>query len=188
MHAGMKKLQTDDRPPLIRAGCSDDSVADENKQNVQTNKLIATPTGSHILFQYTVASRGEGRHHQTLIFDTFTLEHGKKVVAGSPDVVAGVVKPIYLPEEVETRIEIPLGILPKNRFIYLDKEFSMCSLQLNAIGVDARNIREEHHFFLPRDWLNSDCLELCTLLPDGTFIIPRNGEIAVIKSGVILEW
>jgi WD40 repeat protein len=187
MHAGMKKLQTEHRPPLIRAGRSDDSVADDNKQNVRINKLIATPTGSHILFQYTVTLRGEGRYHQTLIFDKFTFEHGNKVVASSPDIATGVVKPIFLPEEVETRVEIPLGILPKNRFIYLDKEFSMCSLRLNARGVDERNM-QEHHFFLPRDWLNSDCLELCTLLPDGTFLIPRNGEIAVIKSGVMLEW
>jgi WD40 repeat protein len=183
--AGMKKMQTEDRPPLIRAGRSDDSVADDNEQNVKINRLVATPTGSHILFQYTVTSRGEGRYHQTLVFDTFAFEPGNEV-ASSPDIATGIAKPIFLPEEIETRVEIPLGILSKNRFIYLDKEFSMCSLRLDARGVDEKAMQE--HFFLPRDWLNSDCLELCTLLPDGTFLIPHNGEIVVVKSDVMLEW
>jgi hypothetical protein len=186
MHAGMRRLQTEDRPSLIRAGRPHhESVADDNERNVKINRLIVTPTGSHILFQYTVTSRGEGRYHQTLIFDAFTFEHGNEV-ASSPDIATGIAEPIFLPENIETRIEIPLGILSKDRFIFLDKGFLMCSIRLNARGVDEKDMQE--HFFLPRDWLNSDCLELCTLLPDGTFLIPHNGEIAVIKSGVMLEW
>ena len=62
----------------------------------------------------------------------------------------------------------------------------MCSLRLNVRELEEKTVQE--HFFLPRDWLNSDCLEFCTLLPDGTFLIPHNGEIAAIKSGVMLEW
>jgi WD40 repeat protein len=182
---GFPALRNENRPPIIRAGRSDDSVADDNEKNTQINRLIATPTGSHILFQYTVTSRQASRYHQTLIFDVSAFDAGK-LTASNLEIATSIVKPIFLPEEVENRIEIPLGILSKSRFVYLDKDFSMCSLRLNVREVEEKTVQE--HFFLPRDWLNSDCLELCTLLPDGTFLIPHNGEIAAIKSGVMLEW
>ncbi len=186
-HAGMKRQHTEPRSSLIRAGRSDDSVADENEQNVKINRLIATRTGSHIVFQYTISSRADGKHHQTLIFDIYAFQNGNSnddEVTSSSGIANGVIKPIFLPENVESRIEIPLGVLSKKRFIFLDKDHVMCSLRLDARGAGTVEKAMQEHFFLPRDWLNSDCLELCTLLANGTFLIPRNGRLPSLKVGL----
>ncbi|KAL6714385.1 hypothetical protein ACLMJK_007808 [Lecanora helva] len=44
------------------------------------------------------------------------------------------------------------------------------------------------HFFLPGDWVTKDSLALCRVLSDGTFLCPRKGEVAVIRSGLGSEW
>jgi hypothetical protein len=42
----------------------------------------------------------------------------------------------------------------------------------------------KRHFFLPRDWLNIECLELAIITKDGTLFCPRNGEVAIIRDGL----
>ena len=46
----------------------------------------------------------------------------------------------------------------------------------------------KRHFFLPRDWLNIECLELAIMTKDGTLFCPRNGEVAIIRDGLKEEW
>ena len=88
---------------------------------------------------------------------------------------------VPVPEGITSTIERTLGILPKHGLVFLDKNRRMCSWKLNSGGdVDA----VAKHFFLPKDWLNVDCLRLCTLLEDGTFICPNNGNVSCIKSGL----
>ncbi len=42
----------------------------------------------------------------------------------------------------------------------------------------------QRHFFLPRDWINMDCLVLATVTLDGRFLCPRSGEVAVVHNGL----
>lgn len=181
----LKRPQNGKRPLIVRAGLSDDSMSDDNRETAKINRLLVTSAGLNIIFQYTIASRMEDRLSQTMVFDISAFDISLFALDGN-QIAASIIKPIFLPKEIESRVEIPLGILPKNRFVYLNKDFSMCSVRLSPRGADEKSVQE--HFFLPRDWLNSACLELCTLLPDGTFLIPHNGEIVAIKSGVVLEW
>jgi hypothetical protein len=44
------------------------------------------------------------------------------------------------------------------------------------------------YFFLPKDWLNMECLELAVMTKEGTFLCPRNGEVGVVAGGLREEW
>ena len=182
---GLREPLMYERPSLTRAEESNDSFADDNQRHFKPSRLMVTSTRSNILFQYNVTSNMESRYHQTMIFDT-SIFHPSSPAASGSSIAAGILKPLVLPDEVETQVEIPLGVLPGNRFIYLGKDFSIYSLRVGQRGIDEKSVQE--HFFLPRDWLNSACLELSTLLSDGTFLVPHNGEIAAIKSSIMLEW
>ena len=38
------------------------------------------------------------------------------------------------------------------------------------------------HYFIPRDWITRDTLDLLHLAADGTMVLPRHGEVVVIRS------
>lgn len=84
-----------------------------------------------------------------------------------------------IPNEIQSQIEIPLGIISRQRLVFLDKQHWMCSWSLKSNGGLSPVNR---HYFLPKDWLNARSLELCALLPDGVLLIPHHGEMALIKS------
>jgi hypothetical protein len=46
----------------------------------------------------------------------------------------------------------------------------------------------KRHFFLPRDWLNMECLELAIMTKEGALLCPRNGEVAAVRDGLKEEW
>ena len=56
---------------------------------------------------------------------------------------------------------------------FLDDEFWVSTYPLNEIP----GARVKRHYFLPRDWLNMDCLELAVMGSDGTLLCPKNGEL-----------
>lgn len=53
----------------------------------------------------------------------------------------------------------------------------MCSWSPKSNMAD----QVQRHYFLPKDWLNVECLNLFAWLPDGVFLIPNNGELAVVR-------
>jgi WD40 repeat protein len=63
---------------------------------------------------------------------------------------------------------------------FLDHEYWVCTYVL----ADGRPGRVRRHHFLPRDWINMDCLELAVMRPDGTLLCPRNGEVAIVAGGL----
>ena len=73
---------------------------------------------------------------------------------------------------------------PEHLLAFLDQSFWVCTYLLSAGKVG----RVKRHFFLPRDWQNSDWLELATMRSDGVLLCPRNGEIALVGQGLREEW
>lgn len=67
---------------------------------------------------------------------------------------------------------------------FLDHAFWVCTYTLS----ESRPGRVKRHFFLPRDWLNMDWLELAVMRPDGVLLCPRNGEVALVENGLREEW
>ena len=138
------------------------------KQDTYVHKAILTQDGEHLLIQIS-----KGSTKRLFVLETSFLEHSENTNV-----------PIYLDSlnvssEVMTKIEVPLGILPGKRLVFLDKDFWMCTLGLNSVKYPNAIIR---HYFLPRDWISTESLEQCCMLQDGTFLFPKDGEVAVIAS------
>ena len=99
--------------------------------------------------------------------------------------------PITLPPNLESQIDIPSAFLSRDRLVFLDQNFWVCSWRLplpsNAAfrrpsaAMDSGILEIKRHYFLPGDWISPDCVVLCTVMANGTMLCPRNGEVAVVK-------
>lgn len=67
---------------------------------------------------------------------------------------------------------------------FIDHDFWVRTWSLD----DLEGANSKRHFFLPRDWINMDCLELAQVTADGRLLCPRNGEVAVVHNGLKIEW
>ena len=128
------------------------------------NHIFTDPSGSIILID-TLHTTKEGTAHLTTFLD-FPIDPSSTLTTSA------------IPKEIQDQIELPLGLLSRHRLVFLDKEHWMCSWRL---GASSEAAKVERHYFLPKDWLNVECLSLCKMLADGKFLIPNNGEMAVIK-------
>ncbi|KAG6368362.1 hypothetical protein INS49_002567 [Diaporthe citri] len=63
---------------------------------------------------------------------------------------------------------------------FMDRDFWVRKWSLD----DVEGTASGRHFFLPRDWINLDCLHLAQVTADGRFLCPRNGEVAVVHNGL----
>jgi hypothetical protein len=95
------------------------------------------------------------------------------------------VTPKPLPSPLLDKLQLPLGVLPGDKLVFLDNDHWLCSWQLRSTdGVSGI----ERHFFLPQDWLNAESLGLCLVIDNGVLLIPKNGEVASVKSDLGLRW
>ena len=168
----------DVQKPLFRAVTHDSPKIDQLSlidHVVRIGSISANASGSHLLID-TVKATTTGQEHSTSILPTSALNSPAR---GSS------VTPMLLPATIQRLIEIPLGLLPKQRIIFLDKDHWMCSWR---VGANPATDKVQKYYFLPKDWLNVEYLKLCALLADGRFLIPNNGELAVIRSAAMSHW
>ncbi|KAL8838171.1 MAG: hypothetical protein Q9176_005254 [Flavoplaca citrina] len=168
----------DIQKPLFRAVTHDSPKIDQLSlidHVVRIGSISANASGSHLLID-TVKATTTGQEHSTSILPTSALNSPAR---GSS------VTPTLLPATIQRLIEIPLGLLPKQRIIFLDKDHWMCSWR---VGANPATEKVQKYYFLPKDWLNVEYLKLCALLADGRFLIPNNGELAVIRSATMSHW
>ncbi|OBT75830.1 hypothetical protein VF21_05527 [Pseudogymnoascus sp. 05NY08] len=100
-------------------------------------------------------------------------------LADIQDLNACSISPIRIPNEIKGTIERPLGIIGKDRLVFIDRSFWICSW---SIGSEQENA--QRHFFLPRDWVTTEMLGLCAVTDDGIVLVPHKGEVAVIQSSL----
>ncbi|KAH9905313.1 hypothetical protein F4778DRAFT_779657 [Xylariomycetidae sp. FL2044] len=97
-----------------------------------------------------------------------------------------------LPLAISSSIEVPLGfvldsaghspLVPQRwSLAFIDHDFWVCTWSIDDVNGKGGHRR---HFFLPRDWINMDCLRLARVSADGRFFCPRNGEVAVVHNGL----
>ena len=67
----------------------------------------------------------------------------------------------------------------QDRVVFLDHKCWLCTWE-----IDSDPSKYKRHFFLPRDWLSPTTLQLAVLNSHGTFLCPKNGEVAFVKNGV----
>ncbi|KAL8649619.1 MAG: hypothetical protein Q9226_005500, partial [Calogaya cf. arnoldii] len=106
-------------PPTSRK--IDETNKDTN-QAVKIGSIHTNVSGSHLLID-SVKATAAGQEHSTSILPTSTLKPTKGGVSLSPTLI---------PATIQQQIEIPLGLLPKQRIIFLDKDYWMCSWRVGA--------------------------------------------------------
>ena len=90
----------------------------------------------------------------------------------------------------------------QNRIVFLNYQYWVCTYELgdenrgDAFHDGGRGMQEEdiddfgagleyeRHFFLPKTWLSPSGLSLITVNLQGTLLCPKNGEVAVVRSGI----
>jgi WD40 repeat protein/pimeloyl-ACP methyl ester carboxylesterase len=83
---------------------------------------------------------------------------------------------LHIPFEVASAVEHPLGILAGPTLVFLDRDLWICSYRLGSSMETHRR-----HFFVPRDWMSSEGISQCNLLPDGTLLCPKDDRVALIR-------
>ncbi|EHL01000.1 putative Vegetative incompatibility protein HET-E-1 [Glarea lozoyensis 74030] len=67
-----------------------------------------------------------------------------------------------------------------DRVVFLDHHFWLCTWEIEATYTGHKK-----HFFLPRDWISPQSLRQIALHEHGIVLIPKNGEVAVVKASWI---
>ena len=112
----------------------------------------------------------------------------------------------YIPKEVSKLVEVTLGVLAKDRFVFLDQDFWICTWKIGSVYAkdkpatsgavspskhtqNAENAgMVKKHFMLPRHWLNEESLPLLRLVESGKLFCPKGDEVAVIGTRLALAW
>lgn len=90
-----------------------------------------------------------------------------------------------IPSAVAEQTEIPLNILPNERFVFIDRSFRVCTWPLRS-KRDADDIKR--HFFIPRDWVPEQNLKLLHVTRQGSILCPRSEGFVIIDSSMASEW
>lgn len=191
-------------PILTRRGASDWKKISGEIESVVDQVLVA-PDRSQILVQLSkpTASGSHDRRISFMMLSTSLLstsEPPKDSIMAQP-----------LPEAILSVMQIPLGFVRDNiearrashtvslatgartvaspqsvqkaaySLAFIDRDFWVRSWN---VDIDAAGTAIKRHFFVPRDWINMECLELAQVTLDGRFLFPRNGEVAVVHHGL----
>lgn len=96
-----------------------------------------------------------------------------------------------LPTDIASRIREPLAFLSRRRLVFLDVDRWICTWRLESSlprrlqgrrGSELGSGGIEQYYFLPGDWVTANEAHLCTVMPDGTLLCPRNGDVATVQS------
>lgn len=157
------------------------SALNPNKDDVSessVSKAIVTQDTQHLLIQIRDRSTRGEISKRFLIFDSFTLDFTEN------SKMIGPLISIYVPPQVVARVECPLNVLNGSSLVLLDQDLWICTFKLGTT-YDGGALRR--HYFIPRDWMSTDGLELCCMMPDGTLLCPRDDKVAVIRSNLETE-
>ncbi|KAF3482204.1 uncharacterized protein GIQ15_04963 [Arthroderma uncinatum] len=69
----------------------------------------------------------------------------------------------------------------QRRLVFLNHQYWLCTWEL-----DSDEDSYKRHFFLPKDWILPETLDLVTIDYLGNLVCPKGGKIAIIQSGIKL--
>lgn len=142
-------------------------------------QAILTKDGQSILVHISHSEVSGKRQPHILLIDKASLKEKESSENAA-------LEPLTVPHDITSLIERPLGVLGKDKLVFLDRSFWVCTWRLRRVNVQGG--APTGHFFLPRDWVNAESLKLCRIMADGTFLCPRKGEVAVVRSGLGSDW
>lgn len=164
-------------------------------------KVLLSPKQHHMLIQSSnpTAAKGEPASHFTILETNFLSP-----TDDTPPLKRSV-SMRQLPKTISQLINIPLGFVleavemrkgfrdsatavtplhgeERCALAFIDRDFWVRSWSLDDAEGHCKK-----HFFLPQDWVNMECLILSLVTPDGRFLCPRSGEVAVMHNGLRME-
>jgi WD40 repeat protein len=145
-------------------------------------RIIASPDSPHILLVVS-HSTPSGRYENDYLLFTVTDINADASLSDALSYT-------MLPEELSSRIREPLAFLSRGRLLVLDVDrwIGSCRMKPSAKRTPSGKTAEastgafEQYYFLPGDWATGNEAELCSVMPDGTLLCPRNGEVAAVQS------
>ncbi|KAL9614137.1 MAG: hypothetical protein Q9167_001347 [Letrouitia subvulpina] len=145
----------------------------KHDSNLVVNRAMLTQDGRHILIQTKeTTSRGQ-IIKRVLVFNVSSL------VPDEEDTLSTPLRYAYIPPDILSRIDIPLGILPGSRLAFLNRDLWFCTFRLDSTHKYDEALQQ--HYFIPRDWTSTESVEQCCMMEDGSLLCPRNNEVALIK-------
>lgn len=159
--------------------------------------VLVAPNQTDILVQISKASATSAQSRQT----SFMLLQmpSPSSSSSSPSSSEKAICAKALPKAILSLMELPVGFVinntdsrpalrdqetQPNSLVFIDRDFWIRTWDLNH---DVEGAASQKHFFLPRDWVNMECLELAQVTADGRFLCPRSGEVAVVHRGLRLR-
>lgn len=157
-------------------------------------RLICNVDSSHVLLEISGPSKTGQTESQYLLFDIAEMKLGSPA---NDEEETKTVNYTRIPTEIASRIREPLAFLSRRRLAFLDVDRWICTWRLPTPTMTARpqrgriqsgtagsqnaNPGVEQYYFLPGDWVTADEVHLCAVMPDGTLLCPRNGDVATVQ-------
>ena len=169
----------------ITQGLPPQLLADSNLRNAEAivetvEKAIVTHSKTHVVL--TIACRTSRRQ----LLPRFLILGSNIGLAESTEAIE--LETIPVPADVMAQIDIPLNVLRNERLVFLDKALGICTWSLR-FGDGGRHGGVKRHFFIPRDWLSTQNIDLMLHVTSlGSVIYPLRKEVAVIHSTIGSEW
>ena len=139
------------------------------------NKAMVTQDGKHVLVEIHGSSGGRGSSNRLLVFDNSTFE------PNAEGYFATTLKYLFIPPSIIANVETALGILGGSRLVFLDQDSWVCTFK---IGSKYYKEAPKRQYFIPRDWVTTEAMELCSMTRDGTLLCPKHDQVAVIRSSL----
>jgi WD40 repeat protein len=149
----------------------------EGETTSEIEHIMLAQDGKHFLAQIEDTS-AQGMSTKRLLI--FNLHQFEDMPTSKEFEDEGFVTYRFIPKSVLSSVELGLGVLFGSRLVFLDTDLWVCTFNMD---FDALNKDLTRHFFIPRDWTTSERLELTCMLADGTFLCPKDTNVAVIEYG-----
>ncbi|KAI1121559.1 hypothetical protein F5Y10DRAFT_288297 [Nemania abortiva] len=163
-----------------------------HKDNEKLGRLFSNVDSPHVFLEISHSEKSDKFETQYLVFDVTGLRLGS-AAEGRTGVSEGDIPYTLVPPDIASRIREPLAFLSHQKLVFLDVDRWICTWRLPLLhparprpqrvrSSDAGLMGIEQYYFLPGDWVTANEAHLCTIMPDGTLLCPRNGDVATVQS------
>lgn len=147
----------------------------EHGSNATVTRAMLTQDRRHILVQTkNIYSQGQTVKRVLIVDVSSFLPDGGQAAASTPLPCA------YIPPDIQSRIEIPLGIISGSRLAFLDQDLWFCTFRFKSTR-EYNDETVQRHYFVPRDWTSTESIEQCCMMEDGSLLCPKDDKVAVIR-------
>jgi WD40 repeat protein len=152
-------------------------------------RVISNVDSPHVLLEISHVATSGQLESEYLLFTVADIHLDNGVEDANSSITE--LPYVLLPADIASRIREPLAFLSRRRLVFLDVDRWVCTWRLPSSvprrpqggrASDPGGGGIEQYYFLPGDWVSANEASLCTIMPDGTLLCPRNGDVATVQS------